>query len=137
MDIDQDPFSSMGFSHIGGGSSRMTQKRQDPPIQYDLQVSLEEVYQGATKKMKITRKVLNPDGRSTKPEDKVLTIDIKPGWKAGTKITFPREGDQRPNAIPADIIFVIKDKPHSTFVRDGSDLKYNAKISLRDVSTRL
>lgn len=82
--------------------------------------------------MKISRKVLLQDGRSTRSEDKVLTIDIKPGWKAGTKITFPREGDQSPSSIPADIVFIIKDKPHSHFKRDGCDLIYTAKISLRE-----
>lgn len=82
--------------------------------------------------MKISRKVLNPDNRSTRVEDKVLTIDIKPGWKAGTKITFPREGDQSTSTIPADIVFVIKDKAHPHFKRDGSDLIYTAKISLKE-----
>jgi DnaJ-class molecular chaperone len=67
-------------------------------------------------------------------EDKVLTIEIKPGWKQGTKITFPREGDQTPSTIPADIVFIIKDKVHPVFRRDGSDLLYTAKISLKDVS---
>jgi len=65
-------------------------------------------------------------------EDKILQIDVKPGWKAGTKITFPKEGDQMPNNVPADIVFVIKDKPHSVFTRDGQDISYKAKISLRD-----
>ena len=23
-------------------------------------------------------------------DEKVLTIDVKPGWKSGTKITFPK-----------------------------------------------
>ena len=136
MDIDQDPFGHFGgmrnFQSMGG--QRPSTKRQDPPIQYDMQVALEDICKGATKKMKITRKVLNPDGRSTRPEDKVLTVEIKPGWKAGTKITFPKEGDQKPNNIPADIVFVIKDKPHDTFQRDGSDVRYRARISLRDVS---
>jgi DnaJ-class molecular chaperone len=84
--------------------------------------------------MKISRKVLNPDNRTTRMEDKVLTIEIKPGWKQGTKITFPREGDQTPSTIPADIVFIIKDKVHPVFRRDGSDLLYTAKISLKDVS---
>lgn len=64
----------------------------------------------------------------------ILAIDVKPGWKAGTKITFPKEGDQTPNNIPADVVFVIKDKPHSVFTREGSDIRYKAKISLKDVS---
>lgn len=63
----------------------------------------------------ICRKVLAPDGQSTRIEDKVLTINIKPGWKSGTKITFPKEGDQHPGRVPADIVFVIKDKHHPKF----------------------
>lgn len=108
-------------------------KTQDPPIYHDLLVSLEDIATGTTKKMKISRKVMAPDGRSTHLEDKVLTIDIKPGWKAGTKITFPREGDQSPTTIPADIVFIIKDKAHPYFKRDGVDLVYHARITLREV----
>lgn len=129
-------------SQFGPGAQNMHQqmagqpaskkKTQDPPIYHDLSISLEDIASGTTKKMKISRKVLLQDGRSTRSEDKVLTIDIKPGWKAGTKITFPREGDQSPNSIPADIVFIIKDKPHSHFKRDGCDLIYTAKISLRE-----
>lgn len=59
--------------------------------------------------------MLNPDQQSSRVEDKVLTINIKPGWKSGTKITFPKEGDQHPGRVPADIVFVIKDKPHPKF----------------------
>ena len=99
------------------------------------QVSLEDLCTGVTKKMKITRQVLNPDGRTTRAEEKLLTIDVKPGWKAGTKVTFAREGDQAPNTIPADVVFVIRDKPHPVFARDGADIKYRAKVSLRDVCT--
>jgi DnaJ-class molecular chaperone len=126
-----------GFNMAGHGGPHghaQRKKTQDPPIEHELFVTLEEIASGATKKMKISRKVLNPDGRGTRTEEKVLAIDIKPGWKQGTKITFPREGDQSPTSIPADIIFIIKDKPHSTFRRDGSDLIYTAKISLKDVS---
>ena len=134
MDVDDDPFG--GF---GGGPSMMggppRRKRQDSAVVRDLPVSLEDIYKGTTKKLKITRRVINPDGQSTKNEEKILSIDVKPGWKAGTKITFPREGDQSPNSIPADVIFVIKDKPHPTFTRDGSDIRYKARISLKDVST--
>ncbi|XP_041356758.1 dnaJ homolog subfamily B member 4-like [Gigantopelta aegis] len=127
------------FASFGGGGNQyrgmdpgMQRKRQDAPVVKDLLISLEDIYKGTTKKLKIVRKVLNPDGRTVKDEDKILTIDVKPGWKAGTKITFPKEGDQTPRNIPADIVFVIKDKPHPLFVRDGSDIKYKVKISLRD-----
>ncbi|KAK7099703.1 dnaJ homolog subfamily B member 1-like [Littorina saxatilis] len=142
MDVDDDPFGGMGgmggFGGRGpstssfGGNRPARRKHQDPAVVKELQVSLEDVLNGTTKKLKITRKVLNPDGRSTRMEDKILQIDVKPGWKAGTKITFPKEGDQMPNNVPADIVFVIKDKPHPIFTRDGQDVRYKAKISLRD-----
>ena len=140
---DDDPFANFGrpggFGGFGGMNQGMSggsprRKQQDSAIVKDLQVSLEDIYKGTTKKLKITRKVLNTDGRSVRTEDKILTIDVKPGWKAGTKITFPKEGDQTPNNVPADIVFVIKDKPHSIFTRDGSDIKYKATISLKQVS---
>lgn len=142
MDVD-DPF---GFNTGGrpGGAfrsqsfnfhnspNRNKDKLQDPPIEHDLYVSLEDITKGCTKKMKISRKVLQADG-TTKKEDKVLTINVKPGWKAGTKITFQREGDQGRNKIPADIVFIIRDKPHQNFKREGSDIRYTSKISLKQV----
>lgn len=140
MDID-DPF-IIGSGRPGGNAFRShsfnfpstgvrgKDKVQDPPIEHDLYVSLEEVAKGCVKKMKICRRVVMPDG-SARKEDKVLTINIKPGWKAGTKITFQNEGDQGPNKIPADIVFIIKDKPHALFKRESSDIRFAAKMSLK------
>ncbi|CAG9855107.1 unnamed protein product [Phyllotreta striolata] len=146
MDVD-DPFASVGLGgppRAGPGGAfrshsfnfhnspnRNKDKKQDPPIEHDLYVSLEDITKGCQKKMKISRKVLQPDG-TTKKEDKVLTINVKPGWKSGTKITFQKEGDQGRNKIPADIVFIIRDKPHPLFKREGSDIKYTAKISLKE-----
>lgn len=142
MDID-DPFAAFSMGGMGGFPRsfkpdpihhRGREKKKDPPVVHELKVSLEEVFSGCTKKMKISRKRLNPDGYTVRNEDKILTVDIKRGWKEGTKITFPREGDETLSNIPADVVFVVKDKPHPVFRRDGSDIIYPAKISLRDVS---
>lgn len=103
--------------------------KQDPPVIHELRVT-EEIYSGCTKRSKISLKRLNSDGSGYRTEDKILTIEIKKGWKEGTKITFPREGDETPTSIPADIVFVIKDKDHPKFKRDGSNIIYTAKISL-------
>lgn len=61
-----------------------------------------------------------------------MSIDIKPGWKKGTKITFPEKGHEQPNVVPADLIFVIDEKPHGIYKRDGNDLVVNRRISLID-----
>lgn len=148
MDVDMDPFANMGMgTRVPGGpggafrshsfnfhgSPNRKEKTQDPPIEHDLYVSLEDIARGCVKKMKISRRVVQPDGTSKK-EDKVLTIHVKPGWKAGTKITFQKEGDQGRNKIPADIVFIIRDKSHPQFKREGSDIRYSAKVSLKQVS---
>lgn len=111
-------------------SPHRKERQQDPAVEHDLYVSLEDIDKGCTKKMKISRTVMLPDG-SARKEEKVLNISVKPGWKSGTKITFQREGDQTPGKIPADIVFIIRDKPHPKFKREASDLRYTAKITLK------
>ncbi|EDW79116.1 uncharacterized protein Dwil_GK10421 [Drosophila willistoni] len=133
-----DPFSVFfggGDSMFGGPGQSQSQGQE--PIEHNLYVSLEEVDKGCTKKMKISRMSMST-GQARK-EEKVLSITVKPGWKAGTKITFPREGDQAPQKTPADIIFIIRDKPHTKFKREGSDLRYTAQVSLKQAlcGTRL
>jgi DnaJ family protein B protein 13 len=59
-----------------------------------------------------------------------LTIEVQRGWRHGTKIVFAKEGDQGMNKIPADIVFVVKEKPHDRFKRDGDNLLYEAGVSL-------
>lgn len=130
---------SKRFNNVHGATKHQDTKReqpkqQDAAIEHDLPVTLEEVYHGTSKKMKINRRAMRSDGRYLN-EEKILVIEVKPGWKAGTKITFPREGDQSANKIAADIVFIIRDKPHQTFQRDGRDLKYTHKISLKDALT--
>ena len=142
-------------SHAGGGPGAKKEKMQDPPVEHDLLVTLEDICKGVTKRMKISRRVVGNDGSVRKEEKvlnhsrldfyqgvhsqfdcrQVLTINVKPGWKSGTKITFQREGDQAPNKIPADIVFIIRDKPHALFKREGCDLKYTAKVSLKEVGS--
>lgn len=64
-----------------------------------------------------------------------MAIDINPGWKKGTKITFPEKGNQEPGLSPGDLIFVIHEKPHSAFKRDGNDLIVHHKLSLLEALT--
>lgn len=108
-------------------------KTQDPPIEHDLYVTLEEINKGCVKKMKISRRILQADG-TPKKEDKLVNIAIKPGWKSGTRVTFQKEGDQTHGKIPADIVFVIRDKLHPLYKREGSDIRYTARLTLKQVN---
>lgn len=107
---------------------------KDPAIKHTLPCSLEELYQGATKRVKITREVADRSALTRKIEE-ILTIDTKPGWKKGTKITFEEKGNERPNITPADVVFIVDEKPHSEFTRDGNDLIVTRRISVTEAFT--
>lgn len=135
------PFRRFPFSHVGGspgqdgGNLRRGQRRlQGKEVVHELLVTLDEVMHGCTKHVKITRSRLNQDSRSLRTEEKVLNVVVKKGWRAGTKITFPREGDETPNSTPADITFILRDKEHNQYKRDGSNILYTAQITLKEVS---
>jgi DnaJ homolog subfamily B member 4 len=64
------------------------------------------------------------------PQSEILEINVRPGWKAGTKLTFASKGDEDRHGQAGDIIFVIKEKPHERFTRHGDDLHTAIKVPL-------
>ncbi|ORX89486.1 DnaJ-domain-containing protein [Basidiobolus meristosporus CBS 931.73] len=115
------------FSNFPGSAGRPKQPRAKPTIQRTLAVALEDLYKGATKRLKVTRRQLDGSTR-----EKVLTINIKPGWKKGTKIRFANEGDELPEGGAQDIEFLLDEKPHSTFKRDAEHLIANVDLSIKE-----
>uniref|UniRef100_A0A0D6R8S1 J domain-containing protein n=1 Tax=Araucaria cunninghamii TaxID=56994 RepID=A0A0D6R8S1_ARACU len=103
--------------------------RKSASVENKLPCTLEELYNGSTRKMKISRTILDATGKTLTVEE-ILTIEVKAGWKKGTKITFPGKGNEQPNVLPADLVFVIDEKPHDVYKRDGNDLIVTQKISL-------
>ncbi|CDO71842.1 hypothetical protein BN946_scf184939.g66 [Trametes cinnabarina] len=140
-DDDDDDMSGSFFSSgmPGGmpGSARSTPRRPQSPapsqpseITRPLKVSLEDLYNGATKHLKVSRRLLNGG-----TEEKVLEIQIAPGWKSGTKIRFPHAGNEQSNGESQDLVFVVEEKPHERFTREGNDLVTHVKIPLVDALT--
>ena len=118
-----------------GSAGNMPRPSHKPaPIENQLSVTLADLYKGVAKKMKISREVIETSGRVSQVEE-ILTIDVKPGWKKGTKITFPEKGNESPSMTPADIVFIIEEKPHDVFTREGNDLVMTQKISLVEALT--
>lgn len=122
-----------------------------PETIYSLDCTVADLYNGCVKTFEISRTVLvTPHAQEPanfKEETKILTIVVKPGWKVGTRVVFPKAGDQKLNALaPADV-FVITLKPSSCGSVDettevnsnysswriaGNDLIYVHKLSLLD-----
>eukprot|EP00798_Chlamydomonas_sp_ICE-L_P008304 gene8304-1576_t len=114
------PGSSFGQQGRGGA-------RKGKAIEQPLACTLEELYTGATmEKCRLAGQVRGSQ------ESEILEINIKPGWKKGTKITFPEKGDESPGIIPADIVFILDEKPHSILRRDGNDLLITKRLMLVD-----
>lgn len=100
-------------------------------IERPLKLTLEELYSGATKRLKVGRRLLN--GAT---EDKVLEINVLPGWKDGTKVRFPKAGNEiPPHGDSQDLVFVTETKPHDTFRREHNDLICTVKIPLVEALT--
>jgi DnaJ-class molecular chaperone len=115
---------------LGAAEKGAEGKAQLPAITNDLFCSLEELYSGCTKKAKVVRQVLNGDRKTTSPEQKVISVEVGAGWRAGTKVTFQREGDQAPGTPSGDVILNLREKPHPFFKRRGNDLEHTATITL-------
>ncbi|XP_027065217.1 uncharacterized protein [Coffea arabica] len=127
-----DIFASFRSATSEGSSGSVPRKAA--AIERTLPCSLEDLYKGTTKKMKISRDVNDANGRPTTMEE-ILSIEIRPGWKKGTKITFPEKGNEQRGFIPSDLVFIVDEKPHSVFKRDGNDLVITQKISLVEALT--
>lgn len=129
------PFAAFGFGESAPFASKLNKPgpKESEPVSYNLECSLRELYNGCIKKFDVTRKRFSPDGQLV-DETKQLIINVKPGWKKGTKITFPGEGDESKTATTPDIVFVVVEKldPAEGYQREGNNLIYTYKLSLAD-----
>jgi len=116
-----------GASRFAGVDGGAPSSKGPSEITRPLKLSLEDLYNGATKHLKIGRKLA--DGRQ---EDKVLEIAVQPGWKPGTKVRFPKSGNETASGDAQDIVFVVEEKVHARYARDGNDLVAKERIPLID-----
>jgi DnaJ family protein B protein 4 len=103
----------MGGSKRGPGGSRFNAGRRAPTpevtvIEKPLPVSLEETYNGTTKKLKIKRKTYDQATGKQSTQDRILEVPIKKGLKAGSKIKFSDVGDQVEGGTQ-DLHFIVSE----------------------------
>ncbi|KAI1096772.1 DnaJ-domain-containing protein [Rostrohypoxylon terebratum] len=152
VDDDDGPFFPRGggMPRASGGRTRMRSNfpsggdpfassgaREATPdvttVERALPLSLEELFSGVTKKMKIKRKTFDETGKRT-TTDQVLEVPIKPGLKKGSKIKFKGVGDQEEGG-KQDLHFIVEEKPHPLYVRDGDDLIHTVDLDLKEALT--
>ncbi|KAI9344270.1 hypothetical protein BDR26DRAFT_911391 [Obelidium mucronatum] len=104
--------------HQGTKRSNQTAFQKPEPVKRQLPVALEDLYTGTTKRLKVTRRSLD-----SSVQEKILSIQVKAGWKAGDEVS---------RGVFQDIEFVIEEKPHDRFIREGDDLKVKVDVDLVD-----
>ena len=133
-----DDFNGMGGSGGGGagrggrggggrfpaGPGRRPRRPTGPPVEKEFWCSLRELYEGCEKKLKVTDTVTDPRTGQTRKVSHVYRIAVKPGWKEGTRVTFPptREGLR-------SICFVLRQKRHRYLRREGDSLVYECRLT--------
>ncbi|XP_020340887.1 dnaJ homolog subfamily B member 13 isoform X2 [Oncorhynchus kisutch] len=115
---------AIGFGGLRGRGV----KTQDSPIERDLHLALEDLFYGCTKKIKISRRVMNEDGHTSSIKDKILTIIVKPGWNEDTRITFPKEGDQALTGFAVEVK-TLDDRILNIPINDIVHPKYSKVVS--------
>ncbi|KAI9714781.1 MAG: hypothetical protein M1820_000070 [Bogoriella megaspora] len=141
MGGDEDDFFSSFSGRPGPGGrarSSKTGRRAPTPevtvVEKPLPVSLEDMFNGTTKKMKIKRKTYDSVTGKQSTQDKVLEVPIKKGLKAGSKIKFSDMGDQVEGGTQ-DLHFVVQEKDHPLYKRDGDDIRHRVEITLKEALT--
>ena len=98
-------------------------------------LTLEQILTGCKKRMKISRRYYDQkNGYEEKFEERIITIDIKPGTAEGNEYRFNELCDENLGSIPGDVVFTVETKPHLNFKRvNQSDLLYTALITKSEI----
>jgi DnaJ-class molecular chaperone len=105
-------------------SPQRSRPKQEPQKSYTRNVycSLEELATGATKRLRVGT------AAAVEEEKELYTIQLQPGWKSGTRVTFP----PRPkNLNGRKMTFIIRERPHAFLKRRGNDLYYACTLTSR------
>lgn len=104
-----------------------------PPgsIMQDLHVTLSDLYSGAKKRVPVERML--EDSMSGQLQSFMETFDVQiyPGLRPGNRVTFPGRGDWVPQLQSyGDLAFVLIEKPHELYEREGRDLIMSVEVNL-------
>jgi DnaJ-class molecular chaperone len=103
-------------------------------LNFTLNVSLEDLYLGKTKKLAVRRKRIISDGKkkTLTEEKKKISINIEPGMYDEQVITFNKQADEKEGYETGDIVITLCCAEHDEFEREGDNLLIEKEISLSE-----
>ncbi|EKU22228.1 molecular chaperone, partial [Nannochloropsis gaditana CCMP526] len=129
----EDVFSSFFGSGRARGFGGTGGPRRSPNLYLQVELTLEELFKGATRKVRLNRqKVVD---RRLVVEPKVLEAAFERGMQDGARLVLAGEAEGLGNAAPGDIIIQVRELKHPTFVRRNADLLCEMKVTLTEALT--
>lgn len=126
------PFSGQSYGYDpfrqSYGNQRYSSSSNDESASVPVMCTLDELYQGRVKKLRVRDEIPVVDGTVVRIE-RVVELELRPGWKAGTKITFPPTRD-----YPRSVTLIVKQTPHEKFLRVKDDLVYKHQLTAQDIA---
>ena len=121
-----------GGGDVGGGTNKRGRRDANgapmPPDAsegdrvFEFECTLEELYHGCSKQLRI------PPTKGLQEE--IVDLNIKPGWKSGTKLTYFGRGAPARDGRRGNLVLICKQVPHPIFRRadKGNDLEFDVRL---------
>ena len=99
-----------------------------------VECSLQDLYTGRVKRLRIRDveaggSATGEAGGSARPIERIIELAIRPGWRSGTRVTYPPTA-----AFPRAIVCTVREAAQSDFVRVKDDLLYFCRLSARELA---
>eukprot|EP00668_Euglena_longa_P038492 GGOE01049504.1.p1 GENE.GGOE01049504.1~~GGOE01049504.1.p1 ORF type:complete len:341 (-),score=85.78 GGOE01049504.1:177-1199(-) len=118
-----------------GKGTRLVTRRLGPGLVQQMQTTC-SLCKGEGTAMATADVCIGCSGRRVQRERKILLVPVEQGMKHHYTIPFPQEGDQHPDInIPGDIVIVLKEQPHKSFVRRGQNLCTKKAVSCAEAQS--
>ena len=98
-------------------------------LNFTMDVTLEDLYNGKKKKLAVRRQKIGTDGSSSE-EKKKIQVNIQKGMIDEQVIRFNKLADEKKGYDTGDIVITLSLAEHEHFERDGNNLIIEKEISL-------
>jgi len=115
----------------GMPSGFRTQSRPPPPVSIQIDLTLEQIFSGCVYPIEINRKIINTEMGEETVDKETMYVNIPPGINHGETVVLHDKGNVV-NSLRGHVNIKIILQNTTEFVRQGLDLIYHKKITLKE-----